>query len=39
MEIDTAQLQVAVLADSPPTIFVSIAELVEHPHNSLVLHE
>jgi hypothetical protein len=39
IEIDTAHPQVLVPADSPPTIRVSDAELDEHPHAALELHE
>ncbi|CAF3711797.1 unnamed protein product, partial [Rotaria sp. Silwood1] len=36
---DTAQPQVLVPADSPPTIRVTDAALDEHPHATVELHE
>ncbi len=39
IESDTAQPQVAVPADSPPTIRVTNAGLLEHPQTALELHE
>jgi hypothetical protein len=39
IEIDTAQPQVLVPADSPPTMRVTDAKLDEHPHVAFELHE
>jgi hypothetical protein len=36
---ETAQPHVDELAVSPPTIRLTVAEFVEHPHDAFALHE